>query len=217
MMRRIELLPTRYAERRRQRQTVGVIVGVGVVAVVLLVAWWFLLETQISDERDELAQVRAQNQQLQAQIDELARFAELDREVRDKETALQTVMVGDVDWPRLMTELAMVVPGEVWLQNLSASAAVLEGATAVGTETAVVRISPNTPFGRVQFTGNSLTMPGVAKWLIRLASVRQFEAIWLNNASRPEEEGTTVPVVDFDNTIELNRKAASERFQGGIE
>jgi Tfp pilus assembly protein PilN len=180
------------------------------------VAWWFLLENQISNERDELASVRAENQQLQAQIDELARFAELDREVRAKETALRTVMVGDVDWPRLMTELAMVVPGEIWLDNLSASAAVLEGATAVGTETAPVRISPNTPFGRIQFNGHSLTMPGVAKWLIRLASVRQFEAIWLNDANRSDAEAA-VSVVDFDNTIELNGKAASERFLGGIE
>jgi hypothetical protein len=96
---------------------------------------------------------------------------------------------------------------------------VLEGATAVGTETAAVRISPNTPFGRISFTGRSLDMPGVAKWLIRLASVREYEAIWLNNASRPETtaEATTPQIVDFDNTIELNNRAASERFQGDLE
>jgi Tfp pilus assembly protein PilN len=213
MMKRIELLPARYAERRRQRQLVSGVVAVGVVLVLLLVGWWFLLESQISDKRDELAEVQAQNAQLQAQIDELQRFADLQAEVETKQAALVTVMTGDVDWPRLMTELAMVVPGEAWLDNLTASAAVLEGATTVGTETAAVRISDQTPFGRIQFTGNSLTMPGVAKWLIRLGTVRQFEAVWLNSAIRAE----VTEIVDFDNTIELNNKAASERFLRGPE
>lgn len=213
MMKRIELLPPRYAERRRQRQLVSGVMVVGVVLVLLLIGWWFLLESQISDKRDELAEVQAQNAQLQAQIDELQRFADLQAEVETKQAALVTVMTGDVDWPRLMTELAMVVPGEAWLTTLNASAAVLEGGTPVGTETAPVRISDQTPFGRIQFTGSSITMPGVAKWLIRLGSVRQFEAAWLNSASRTEP----TEVVTFDNTIELNRRAASERFLRGLE
>jgi Tfp pilus assembly protein PilN len=213
MMKRIELLPARYAEKRRQRQLVSGVMAVGVVLVLLLVGWWFLLESQISDKQDELAEVRAQNAQLQAQIDELQRFADLQEEVETKQAALVTVMTGDVDWPRLFTELAMVVPGEAWLDGLTASAAVLEGGAPVGTETAPVRISDETVFGRVTFAGRSLTMPGVAKWLIRLGTVRQFEAVWLNSAARPD----TNEVVTFDNTIELNNKAASERFLRGLE
>jgi Tfp pilus assembly protein PilN len=217
MMRRVEMLPARYIERRRQNRLVRGIAVVGIVLLVLVVGWWFLLDSQIGDREDELADIQARNAQLQVQIDELQRFAQLEQEVNTKEEALRLVMTGDVDWPRVMTELAMVVPGEIWLTNLTASAAVLEGGTTVGTETAPVRISEETPFGRIQFTGNSLSMPGVAKWLIRLATVEEFEAIWLNSATGSEGETAATSLFSFDNTIELNSEAASNRFQEGLE
>ena len=213
MMRRIELLPQTYVERQRQRRTFGSVLVAGVLLFVLLVAFWFYLGMQISGERETLAEVQAQNSRLESQIAELERFAQLEQEVQDKQVALETVMAGDVDWPAVMTELAMVVPGEVWLRDMTGSAGLTEGATQVGTETATVRINEKAPFGRVSFTGRSLTMPGVAKWLIGLGKVKDFEATWLEDAA--EEEVEEQMVIGFTNTIEFNERVASERFQGG--
>jgi Tfp pilus assembly protein PilN len=212
MIRRIELLPASHLARRKQRQTVGLIAATGLVLVVVLLAYWFLLGVQISNEEDELVRAEARNQELQAEIDSLQRYAELEQEVQAKQAALSAVMVGDVDWPAVLTEIAMVIPGEVWLTNLSASAGLTEGATTVGTETAAVRINDQTPFGRIQFQGRSLSMPGVAKWLLRLKTVEEFDALWLNNANESEAaEG--VEVIDFDTTLELGEGSASERYQ----
>jgi Tfp pilus assembly protein PilN len=215
MMRRIELLPASYLERQRQRRTVGLIIAAGIVAFVLLFVWWLFLGFQISDAEDELETIQARNAQLEAQIAELQRFADLDAEVSAKRTALQSVMAGDVDWPSIMTELAMVLPGEVWLTDLQASAGLTEGATPVGTETAPVQLTQDEAFARITFTGQSLSMPGVARWLIRLGTVREFEAIFLNDAN--EIEVGDIRLFDFSNTIEMNRRAASERFQGELE
>ena len=110
MMRRIDLMPASYAERRKQRRAVGLVAVAGLVLLVALLAWWVVLGTQISGERERLAEVQARNAELQASIDELARFAELEREVQQRQIALQTAMAGDVDWPALLTEVAMVVP-----------------------------------------------------------------------------------------------------------
>lgn len=217
MMRRIDLLPSIYEERRRQRRNVASVFIAGLLVLLLLVGWWFFLGTQINDAEDELAQVQATNDQLTAQIAELQRFAELAAEVEAKRTALQTVFAGDVDWPALLTEVAMVIPGEVWLTNMVASAGSTEGATFVGTETAAVRIDPNEPFGRIAFTGTSLSMPGVAKWMIRLESVKEFFAVYLNNATAAEDEEAGLSTVTFDSTLELSDKASSGRFQGKIE
>jgi Tfp pilus assembly protein PilN len=214
MMRRIDLLPAAYAQKRKERRNLTLVIVAGFVAFLLLVGWWLYLGTQISDARDELAQVQAQNAQLQTQIDELQRFADLAAEVQAKETALQTVFAGDIDWPAILTEVAMVVPGEVWLNTLTASAGATEGASPVGTESAPVDISSDSTFGRILFDGNSLSMPGVAKWMIRLESVKEFFAVYLNNATGAVSAGSTAPaVVDFQNTIELGEKAASGRFQ----
>ena len=217
MMRRIDLLPSIYEERRRQRKNITGVFIAGLLVLLLLLGWWFYLGMQINDANDDLDQVVATNDALEVQIAELQRFAELDREVQEKRTALQTVFAGDIDWPALLTEIAMVVPGEVWLTNLSASAGTTEGAEPVGTETAPIRIDEKEPFGRISFTGNSLSMPGVAKWMLRLESVREFFAVYLNNATAGDGEDGTVSLVDFDSTLELSNKAASGRFQGRIK
>lgn len=219
MMRRVDLLPAIHAERRRQRRNLGLIAVAGLFVLLLLLVWWVMLGFQIDDAEERLAVVQARNLQLQAQISELQRFAELAAEVEAKRTALQTVFAGDLDWPALMTEIAMVVPGEVWLTSLTASAGQTEGAAPVGTETAAVRIDSKEPFGRIQFSGSSLSMPGVAKWMLRLESVREFFAVYLNSANAAAgspEDAAGVGIVTFDNTLELSNKAASGRFQGRI-
>lgn len=215
MMRRIELLPAVHLERRRQRRNLGLVAVAGIVLLLAVLGYWFILGVQINEARGELAQVQARNTELQAEIDSLQRYAELENEVQTKRAALATVMAGDVDWPSVLTEVAMVVPGEIWLTNLSASAGQTEGATAVGTETAAVRINDEVPFGRIQFTGRSLSMPGVARWLMRLQTVGEFDAAWLNSATESEAaEG--VELTDFDSTLELGDEAASGRFQEGL-
>ncbi len=215
MMRRIDLLPAAYAERRRQRRNLGLVAIAGLVLLILAFGWWFMLGTQISDARNELQAVQAENARLEAEIAELQRFAELEAEVQGKRAALQTVMAGDIDWPAVLTEIAMVIPPEVWLTQLSSSAGATEGAAPVGTETAPIRITRKTPFGRIQFSGSSLSMPGVAKWLLRLATVRDFDAVYLSNATATEGE-TGPTVIDFQSTLELSDKALSGRFQGRL-
>jgi Tfp pilus assembly protein PilN len=219
MMRRVELLPPRFVQRRRERRSVALIALGGLLVVLLLILWWFMLQQSIRAEQENLTAVESHNAALDAQVAELQRFAELDGEVTEKRAALQTVMKGDLDWPALLTEVALVVPGEVWLTNMTASAGQAEGSAPVGTETAPIRVSDEESLGRIQFQGSSLSLPGVAKWLLRQEATDEFAAAWLNSASEAEaSSGTTgggVPVVTFDSTLELSRIAASDRFAGG--
>ncbi len=214
MMRRIDLLPASYAEQRRERRSLRLAILVGALVLLALFGYWFYLGMQISDAEDELAGIEQRNNQLEQQIAELQRFADLDAEVRAKEAALQTVMTGDIDWPAILTEIAMVIPGEVWLDQLATSAGATEGASQVGTETAAVDVSPQIAVGRIAFSGQSLSFPGVAKWLIRLQSVREFTAVWLNSASGDEATEGTQQVFTFDSTLELGERSLSGRFQG---
>lgn len=210
MMRRIELLPEAYLARQRQRRTMGLIVVAGLAVLLLLLLWWIKLGFDVTDAKNRLAEVQAENQQLQNEIAELAPFAELQREVQLKRDALVAVMTGDIDWPVLMTEVAMAVPGEVWLDSMIASAGTTEGSSPVGTETATVDISAKQPLGRIAFAGNSLSMPGVAKWLIRQEISKRFEAVFLSDATKGDLGGTAI--FNFDSTLELNQNAASGRF-----
>jgi Tfp pilus assembly protein PilN len=197
MMRQIDLLPESYAEKRRERRNFVGVFGAGLVLLLGLGLWWFMLGNQVSDTEAELESVQAQNNELSDQIAQLQRFADLEAEVQAKEEALNTVMTGDIAWPSLLTEVAMVIPGEVWLVNLTSSAGATEGAA------------------RISFSGKSLSMPGISKWLIRLEGSKTFSAAWLESATEVEGADGVPPIIEFTSTLELNQKALSGRFLEG--
>lgn len=219
MMHRFDLLPASYALKAAQRRNLGIVAIVGLGLALVMLTWWFMLGSQINDAEQELQVAQTRNSQLQREIAELRKFDDLALEVQDKAGNLLLVFQGDVAWPSMLNEVAMVTPGEVWLENLTTSAGVTEGAAPVGTETAQIRVGEEAPFGRIQFTGKSTTMTGVGKWMMRLASVKEFQAVWLNSAAKADGE-TGVEVVDFDSTIELNAKSSAllrslEELAGG--
>lgn len=106
----------------------------------------------------------------------------------------------------------MVLPSEVWLTNLTASAGQTEGATAVPTESSPIPLSDIETFGRIQFQGSSLSMAGVAKWMVRLEGVDSFFATYLQNSTE-EESPTGSKIFGFGSTIHISAEAASGRFQ----
>ena len=215
MMRRIELLPESYLKRQKERRSITMILLAGLLVLLLLLVWWVKLGFDVDSTNDRLAEVEAQNRNLRTQIAELKQFEELEAEVNEKRQALVAVMTGDVDWPLLLTEIAMAVPGELWLTSLSGSAGNTEGSAPVATETAPIRVSSKTPTGRISFAGTSLSMPGVAKWLIRQEVSKRFDAIFLSDATLTEEFSSDA--FDFQSTLELNENALSERFLGDLE
>ncbi|HZK50870.1 MAG TPA: PilN domain-containing protein [Actinomycetota bacterium] len=219
MMHRFDLLPASYALKAAQRRNLGIVAIAGLGLALIMLTWWFMLGGQINSAKEDLAVAQTRNSQLQREIAELRKFDELALEVQDKAGNLLLVFQGDVAWPSMLNEVAMVTPGEVWLENLTTSAGVTEGAAPVGTETAEIRVADEAAFGRIQFTGKSTTMTGVGKWMMRLASVEEFQAVWLNSATKADGEDT-VEVVDFDSTIELNAKSSAllrslEELAGG--
>jgi Tfp pilus assembly protein PilN len=209
MMHRFDLLPARYARQAAQRRNLGVVAIVGLGLTLGMLAWWFMLGSQINATEEDLQVAQAQNTQLSQEIAELRKFDELALEVKDKAGNLLLVFAGDVAWPSMLNEVAMVTPGEVWLEGLTTSAGLTEGAAPVGTETAEIRVGDEPAFGRVQFTGKSTSMAGVGKWLMRLSSVKELQAVWLNSATKTAATDTIPEYIDFDSTIELNSKASS--------
>lgn len=212
MMRRIDLLPSSYAEKRRERRNIGLVMLAGFAVLALLAFYWVMLGTQIKDAEQELEAVNRENLALQQRITQLQNFQALEDEVTAKRNALTMVLGSDVDWPALLTELALVTPNDVWLTELNASRAGAEGETPAMTEPAEVRISKTAPAGRVTFQGRALSMPAVAKWMLRLQDVRGVTATYLDNAT--EEEIEERVLVGFSSSVELTNKALSERFTG---
>jgi Tfp pilus assembly protein PilN len=215
MMRRIDLLPSAYAEKRRERRNIGLVMLAGLAVLALLLFYWVILGTRVNDKQEELAAIEATNTSLQNQIAELQNFQALSDELDAKQASLLQVTALDVDWPAVLTEIALVAPPDVWLTQLTGSRLGSEGETPVATETAEIRITKNQPAGRIAFAGRALDMPDVATWLLRLKDVRGATAIYLNNALEEELEGQEV--ITFDSSVELTQKVLSNRFAEGAD
>lgn len=210
------LLPQAYALKRRQNRTVSLVALAGIALLALVVLWWVSLGSKISSEEQRLEEVRASNATLEAQSNELQPFAALEAEVLAKTGALQTVMAGDIYWPSVLTQVSALIPDEVWITTLSGSAGATEGSTPVPTEDASVRIAEEPSTGRIQFTGQALTMPSVAEWIERMDSSKAFDAAWLNSATKTIGASGQGSTFQFDSTLELDSDALSQRYQGPL-
>ncbi len=216
IMRGADLLPRTYELKRRQSRTVALVALGGIALLALVVLWWVSLGSKVNSEEQRLAEAQALNADLQAQSDELQEFAALETEVIAKTGALQTVMVGDIYWPSVLTQLSSLIPRDAWIETLSASAGATEGSTPVGTEAAAVRIAEEPSTGRVQFTGQALSMIAIADWLERLESSESFGSLWLNGAARAVGTTSGDGSFQFDSTLELGSEALSQRYQGAL-
>ncbi len=216
IMQGADLLPKTYEIRRKQNRSLALISVGGVLVLGLIVFWWISLGARVSDEERKLAEVQTVNADLQQQVAELQPFAALETEVLAKTEALRTVMMGDIYWPSVLTEVAAIIPDGIWLDTFNASAGTVEGSAPVGTEGAEIRVSPDVPTGRIQFTGGALSMRAVSDWLTELNRDIKFAAGWLNGASRDIGSTDQVQVIRFDSTAEMGVDALSQRFQVGL-
>lgn len=211
-MRRINLLPPEVEQKRRVRRQSGFLALGFVVFLVLLGAIWFVRQSTLNQERETLAALQAQEQELQTKVDALQEFAQLEQTVTQKRATLAAAMVNDVAWSRLLVELSMVIPGDSWLTAFSGTAG---SQTPAPGGTAPVPGAVATNLGTLTFTAVTFDFPGVAKWITRLQQEmgKSLQNVWVPTAAKAELGGRDV--VNYSSTAELSPGAASGRYQQG--
>jgi len=124
-MRPVNLIP---ADDRRGDQAplrtgplVYILVG-ALVAALLGVTAMVLTDNQISERETEVAELRSEDQAETARAARLAAYTRF-REMSEQRVAtVQSLADSRFDWERVMRELALVLPSDVWLVDLAATA-----------------------------------------------------------------------------------------------
>jgi Tfp pilus assembly protein PilN len=205
-MRQINLLPPEIAERRRARQ-IMVFLGVAGLALVAILMLVFLIQTaRVGGERSRLEQTKRQTTALQRQASQLQNFAELEQTLRTKEQLLGRLTANEVRWSVLLADISLVIPSEVWLTNFSGSVQGPQGGAAPRPGQAIV-------LGTIQASGMGFSHLDVAKWLTRLADVREFAFPYLSLTAKTEEGGQ--PLVQFNSSVQLSEAALRRNQPGG--
>lgn len=175
MVRRINLVPV--AERARTKTDVGalalIIVGVIVLAGIGFSYYYF--SNQLSTKKDELAQLQAENAQVQAELASLAGFDALAQKEKEAQKLVQSLYAGRTLVSQVLGDFSLVIPDNAWLNNLSVDAPVSAVAGAVNGGAASA--------GKVGIQGNTYSFEDVATFLVRLELMPGFVDVNLASAT----------------------------------
>jgi Tfp pilus assembly protein PilN len=137
-MRPVNLIPSeeRVGERRPMRGGPLAYVVVAALALAVIgVTMVVVTGNQVSDRRAEVAQLEAETAAVEARANALAAYTQF-HSVREARLAtVSSLAQSRFDWERVMRELALVLPGDVWLTNITGTAAPgvgVEGAATIG-------------------------------------------------------------------------------------
>jgi len=210
----IDLMPK--VTRRRTAVPSRALAG-GAAAAVALMA--LLAVPTIARQNDldaakrDLEEVRAQNDEIQAQIDALADAQQKQAQLDVLRAQLTSLLSTDVSWARMLQEISMTIPGDVWLTSFQGQVTV-QGGGAVGDATD----SPgplSAISGTVNFSATGLDYPSVAAWIQRMSTMRSFTQLWVPQAS--VSSFGTRDVVNFSSTVQVTDAARSDRLDDVTE
>ena len=197
---RVNLLPPEIAERRRFRRIqyglgAGALATVGVVGVLLLSA-----SAAVSSANEELEAATAEGARLKAETATYADVTAVYAQAAAAEAMLTEAMGEEVRYSRMLSDLSLSVPENVWLKSLVFTQQ--DVAPAVG--------STEPGVGTVTVSGVGFAHDDVAAWLESLAGQENYTNAYFSSSSESKIGPRTV--VDFTSTASLTPAAFSGEY-----
>ncbi len=205
-MRAVNLIPPE--ERRGEKApmrtgSLGYVV-VGVLGAALFAVTAIVLTSnQISDSEAEKSSLESQVAVAQAEADRLGSFADFASMQQAREQTVASLAQSRFDWERVLRELAIVIPHDVWLTNLDATIS-SEAASSSSSSSA----SGSSASGAESIQGPSLHIQGcaagheaVARFLAALHDVDGVTRVSVLNSDLPDPSTTgTAEAADVGGT-----------------
>jgi Tfp pilus assembly protein PilN len=201
---RMNLLPPEVRQRQRTRRQTAAVIAAGVIVLAGVGALYFLQQLRLVGVNNDLEEQRDTNAGIQAQINDLRRFDELQREVEASRSMLSTLLANEILWSGVLRDVSLVIPSDVWLSGLTGDtneSGNTQAPTTTGTAGGTGLV------GQITFNGFSLDHRAVALWLARLDDVRGFANPWLSNAQKTDVGNSKV--VQFTSSVDLSQQAVA--------
>jgi Tfp pilus assembly protein PilN len=170
---------------------------VAVLAVALLgVTGVVLTNNQISDRKAEKAGLEGQLAEAEAQAKRVSSFANFASLQQAREQTVATLAQSRFDWERVLRELAIVIPEDVWLTHLSATVSPEVQLDESGSSSSSSSSSSAAGLDSVQ--GPALQMEGcgdgheaVARFLAALRDIDGVTRVSVLSSDRPDPSSAT--------------------------
>ncbi len=169
-MRPVNLIPSeeRPGERRPMRGGPLAYIVVGALAAAVIgVAVLAVTGNQIAESKAEIAKLKTETAQVEARAAALDAYTQF-HSLREQRVATVTSLADSrFDWQRVMQELALVLPSDVWLTNLTGTAnpeVAVDGAGSVALRSTV-------PGPALEMTGCAVSQEAVAGFVQALKDI----------------------------------------------
>ena len=184
-MRSVNLLPRDDARRQRRQPGAVVVTAVlGSVLVTAVLAGLFLMTSSTVGERQsEVDALRAELAAIPPPEPAPAGQDTLEAETSQRVQLLGQALGSRVAWDRVLREISLVLPDDIWLESLSANAPDPNATPAPGSAAGA---------GAFTIVGYSYSHDGVARLLARLAVLPQLEKPKLGSSTLDETKARGV-------------------------
>jgi Tfp pilus assembly protein PilN len=185
-MRAVNLLPRQQVEQKRERpNAVALGAGIGGAVVLLALVGGFLLASRSVDrQRQDLSTAKAvlsatPSHHLSTQVQAFRSSVLSQREQRS--LALASALSKRVAWDRILRRMALVLPDDVWLTNVTGSVPLTSSVTAATTTVAPTTTPSAFPAAptALKLEGSTYTQAGVARLLERLQVLPDLQNVQL--------------------------------------
>lgn len=173
---RINLLPRGERVRTATNVPALLLLVFGLVVVFVLALTYYLAITERSSLEDELELKEATRVELEQQVAALSEYKQLASRVAQFEQVVTSVYRGRTLLSKVLSDLSLVIPENVWLTSLTITAGEPQVLGDAGVTSGV---------GGVSMQGDTYSFPDVAAYLVRLKLVTAFTAITLSSAGPP--------------------------------
>lgn len=200
---RVSILPDEVHESRRLRQR-AILAGAGVAGLAVVLAGASVYETMAEHRAQrDLAATQVQVSVLQRQINVLQARTRIVGQVAARKQMASAALKGDVDWVRVLRQLAGVMPPGVSLSSFTASTSSPTGTSA--TQSAVPTA------GSVTFTVTGTGgLAAASQWLQSLQSDPDFTGSWVSSIATTGPGGNSL---SLNSDTGLTLPAQSNRSQ----
>ena len=210
LMRAFDLLPrddTRRRDGSRRPSTAQLVLAVvGLVLVAILGSFFLVTNARVADKQQTLDDLKAQLAATNVAAAKPAQAAAgpdagLVQERDGRTSALAAALGSRVAWDRLLRDLSLVLPDDVWLKTLTGTT----GTSAAAAGDPAAAAAPAGP-GSFEIVGYTRAQDGVAQLLSRMAVLPEVQSAKLVSATRAVV--AREPLVEFTISAEIKPAGA---------
>jgi Tfp pilus assembly protein PilN len=187
-MRPVNLIPPeeRPGERKPMRggPLAYIIVG-ALAAAVIGVAVLAITNNQISDSKAEIATLENEKAAVEARAQALDAYTQFHAVSQQRTATVTSLADSRFDWQRVMRELALILPGDVWLTNLTGTAS--SGVSVEGG--ASVALREDIPGPALELVGCATSQDAVAGFVQALKEIDGVTRVGMQSSTLAESSG----------------------------